>query len=290
MIFKEGEWYNFKIINQIDIPDKGNQFVLQHSSGRKILLPADNYVKYDLTIGSSIDCRVDKINCTGQIFMEPKHPYYTIGDVYTFKTLSINDKDKLIGVKDVLDNNIEVYCNILVGRNICEIPLKVINIKKGKPQLALPRLNDNTIIDINTGSMVSACVEDIVTINDESYYRLWVLSKYVSLLKVKHYSSYGFNLADNIDCEYIGVYPDGTLKLEPINPNYRIGEIYQFKIDDFEEITDIEEDSIILAEVLDINQKKCGVKLPNASYSKEQIINCKVVGYRKGRPQLEIVL
>ena len=85
MVFKEGEWYNFKIINQIDIPDKGNQFVLQHTSGRKILLPADNYVKYNFAIGSSIDCRVDKINCTGQIFMEPKHPFYTIGDVYTFK-------------------------------------------------------------------------------------------------------------------------------------------------------------------------------------------------------------
>ncbi len=290
MVFKEGEWYNFKIINQIDIPDKGNQFLLQHISGRKILLPADNYVKYNLTIGSSIDCRVDKINCTGQIFMEPKHPFYTIGNVYTLKILAINEKYKTIEVEDALVNNIEVYSNNSVDKDICEIPLKVINIKKGKPVLVLPRLNDNAINDINIGTMISACVEDIVIINDESYYSLKVLSKYVSLLKVKHYSSYGFNLGDNIDCEYIGVYPDGTLKLEPINPRYKIGEVYQFKIEDFEEITDIENDSVIIAEVLDINQKKCGVKLPNTNYSKGQRINCKVVGYRKGRPQLEIVL
>ena len=63
-----------------------------------------------------------------------------------------------------------------------------------------------------------------------------------------------------------------------------------FKIEDFEEVTDIENDAVIIAEVLDINQKKCGVKLPNKNYSRGQIINCKVIGYRKGRPQLEIVL
>lgn len=289
MVFKEGEWYNFRIINQIDIPDKGNQFVLQHTSGRKILLPADNYVKYNLRIGSIIDCRVDKINCTGQIFMEPKHPYYTIGNVYTFKILAINDKDKLIEVEDILGEKIEVFSNNFINSDIDEIPLKVINIKKGKPQLALSTVNENNI-GIDLGTSVLAFVDAIVVINNENFYRLSILSKYISLLKVRHYSCYGFNVGDNIECKYIGIYPDGTLKLEPINPHYKIGEIYQFKIEDFEEVTDIENDSVVIAEVLDINQKKCGVKLLNTNYSRGQIINCKVVGYRKGRPQLEIVL
>ncbi|MGE0076519.1 MAG: hypothetical protein AB7S48_01525 [Bacteroidales bacterium] len=290
MVFKEGEWYNFRIINQIDIPDKGNQFVLQHSSGRRILLPADNYVKYNLVIGSIIDCRVDKINCTGQIYMEPKHPYYAIGDVYPFKILSINDKDKLIEVEDILGEKIEVFSNNFINRNIDEIPLKVISIKKGKPQLAIPSLNINNIVDIDLNSSVLAYVDDMVTVYNESYYKLSILSKHIGLLKVKHYSCYGFNVGDNLECKYIGTYPDGTLKLEPINPNYYLDEIYQFKIEDFEEIAGIEEDSVIIAEVLDVNQKKCGVKLPDSNYSKGQIINCKVVGYRKGRPQLEIVL
>jgi hypothetical protein len=73
-------------------------------------------------------------------------------------------------------------------------------------------------------------------------------------------------------------------------PYYKIGEIYRFKIEGFEEVTDIENDLVIIAEVQDINQKKCGVKLPDSNYSRGQIINCKVIGYRKGRPQLEIVL
>ena len=97
-------------------------------------------------------------------------------------------------------------------------------------------------------------------------------------------------MGDNIECKCIGIYPDGTLKLEPINPHYKIDEIYQFRIEDLEEVADIEKDSVIIAEVLDVNQKKCGVKLPDTNYSRDQIINCKVVGYRKGRPQLEIVL
>lgn len=288
MVFKEGEWYNFKIINQIDIPDKGNQFVLQHTSGRKILLPADNYVKYNLTIGSRIDCRVDKINCTGQIFMEPKHPFYTIGDVYTFKILAINHNDKIIEVEDVLGNKIQAFSHKFIDSNIDEIPLRVINIKKGKPLVTLPANENN--IDIDFGASVLTYVDAMVVINNENYYRLSVFSKYISLLKFKHYSSYGFNVGDNIECKYIGIYPDGTLKLEPINPHYKIGEMYQFKIEDFEEVTDIESDSVIIAEVLDINQKKCGVKLPNTNFSRGQIINCKVIGYRKGRPQLEIVL
>ena len=145
-------------------------------------------------------------------------------------------------------------------------------------------------VDIDFGASVLAYVDAMVVINNENYYRLSALSKYVSLLKFKHYSSYGFNVGDNIECKYIGIYPDGTLKLEPINPHYKIGEIYQFKIEDFEEVTDIENDSVIIAEVMDINQKKCGVKLPNTNYYRGQIINCKVIGYRKGRPQLEIVL
>ncbi len=288
MVFKEGEWYNFKIINQIDIPDKGDQFVLQHTSGRKILLPADNYVKYNLTIGSSIDCRVDKINCTGQIFMEPKHPFYIIGNVYSFKILAINHNDKIIEVEDFFGNKIQAFSYKFIDSNIDEIPLRVINIKKGKPLVALPA-NDNNI-EIDFGASVLAYVDAMVVINNENYYRLSALSKYDSLLKLKHYSSYGFNVGDDIECKYIGIYPDGTLKLEPINPHYKIGEIYRFKIEGFEEVTDIENDLVIIAEVQDINQKKCGVKLPDSNYSRGQIINCKVIGYRKGRPQLEIVL
>jgi hypothetical protein len=221
--------------------------------------------------------------------MEPKHPYYSIGDVYTFKILAINDKDKLIVVGDVLGNKIEVFSNNFNDMSISEISLKVINIKKGKPQLALPTLNENNI-DIDFGASVLALVDTQVVINNDNYYILSALSKYVSLLKVKHYSSYGFNVGDNLECKYVGIHPDGTLKLEPINPHYKIDEIYQFKIEDFEVVADIENDSLIIAEVLDVNHKKCGVKLPNVKYSKGQIINCKVVGYRKGRPQLEIVL
>ena len=54
MKFEVGSWYFFKIEKVSDIPEKGIHYVLQHESGRKMLLNAQYYVKYDFVIGQTI--------------------------------------------------------------------------------------------------------------------------------------------------------------------------------------------------------------------------------------------
>jgi hypothetical protein len=133
--------------------------------------------------------------------MEPKHPFYIIGNVYSFKILAINHNDKIIEVEDFFGNKIQAFSYKFIDSNIDEIPLRVTNIKKGKPLVALPA-NDNNI-EIDFGASVLAYVDAMVVINNENYYRLSALSKYVSLLKLKHYNSYGFNVGDDIECKYL---------------------------------------------------------------------------------------
>lgn len=288
MIFREGEWYDFKITNQTEVPDKGFHYVLQHTSGRKILLLMDNYVKYNLRIGSSIECRVDKINCTGQIFMEPKHPFYNIGESYKFKILTNSPLESHIEVEDLLGNRIQVYLPQNIKTDKDELILKVINTKKGKPVLALPNISTNCDENIEVDGSICALISEIFTLNGEEFFKLKINNDCFGLLKVKHYKGYGFKVGGIVSCKYLGSNPDGSAKIEPINPNYTIGDIYKFKVEGFQEITDIENDTVIIAEVLDVSNRKCGVKLPNKVYLKGQTINCKVTGYRKGRPQLEI--
>jgi hypothetical protein len=84
--------------------------------------------------------------------------------------------------------------------------------------------------------------------------------------------------------------PDGTLKIEPINPFYNIGVVYNFIIESIQDVNDLDTESTVIAELIDITGKKCGVKLPNNQFLTGQNIQCRIIGYRKGRPQLEIVL
>lgn len=84
-VFEEGKDYPFTVRNTIILPDN-EYIVIEHRDGRKFMITKKYYsVIYDLVPGKEIFCRVDKINCNGQIFFEPHHPYYTPGVMADFE-------------------------------------------------------------------------------------------------------------------------------------------------------------------------------------------------------------
>jgi hypothetical protein len=292
--FEEGNWYYFSIENVIDVPDKGDHFVLRHASGRKMLLNAQYYVKFNFRVGDTIQCRVDKVSCTGHIYLEPKHPFYIENYLYDFIVESVATTDDgivSITVRDILDNPIQVYITTDRVINLGDtIQLEVYKVKKGIPVLIVPGSLTQQIHQYVKDSLLTLRVEDTITANNEAYYQL-TDGRSKAFLKVKHFQNYGLAIGGHVECRYRGVDSNGFLKVEPINPWYRVGERYSFSIAEYQEIIDLDGRPTTIALVIDKAGKKCGVKLPEndrARLAGSREIMCRVVGFRKGRPQLEL--
>ena len=294
MRFEVGCWYNFTIENLKYIPEQGEYYILRYeSSGRKMLLKASYYVKYNYNISDKIECKIDKVNCSGQIFLEPRNPHYQEGKEYDFQIISTQDNTDgtfNIVVKDILDNDIQVLINNeSYKKDQSTIKLLVEKIRKGI--LYLSEVNDS---DVKTNLLINQIIElklvTIISYNGEDYYSLSNGKVIVSRLKYEHYKYYGFELGANIKCLIIEFEKNGMLKVEPENPWYRIGQSYEFIINSIEEFTNLDgekESSII---VLDASGRKCGISIFSQKYHFRvgKSIHCTVKGFRKGRPQLEI--
>jgi len=142
----EGEWFPFRIHNYVLLQDGANYFVLQDINGLKHFLPAEFYKNYGFNIGDEIFCKIDRINCTGRIFLEPKHPHYEESRKYYFEIVEYSqiDKEKSIIVRDIFRNCIKVplYGNQnmeVFSRNTAYCIVK--NIRKGELFLEITDIN-----------------------------------------------------------------------------------------------------------------------------------------------------
>lgn len=146
VVFSEGNWFPFRVYNCVQLQDGEYYYVLQDINGLKHFLPAQFYKEYRIKTGEEIQCRIDKINCTGRIILEPKHPYYSEGEVYLFTVVgykSEGDQDIVI-VQEFSGNCIEVPLYGKEKLNInTQTKLKCIvkNIKKGIIKLEIYSTN-----------------------------------------------------------------------------------------------------------------------------------------------------
>ncbi|MCB9000600.1 MAG: hypothetical protein H6537_01315 [Bacteroidales bacterium] len=288
-MIKEGEKYLFLIEKEIFDPLLGHKLILSYKNKERYSLDLEYYVKYNLVVGKKISCRVDKINCTGQVFLEPEHPIYIPGNIYTFKVKSVkSDVLKgidIITVVDVFDNNIDIAIpSENTDKKTSEIQFKVSSIRKGIPILEQTLLTFNCT-NLKNGMSIIVEFIGIVTQNNDDFYWFKYKTCY-AVLKVKHYAHYGFKIGEKIECTFIDIRPNGFLKIEPLNPFYKVGNIYEFIIEKISTENSISKSNCI-AEVYDIFGKKCSVLLPINTYNKGEKILCEITGYKKGRPLLK---
>jgi hypothetical protein len=97
------------------LQDDAWYFVLEDINGLKHFLPAENFQGYGMKPGEEISCRIDKINCTGRIYLEPRHPYYTEGEIYDFEIVKFSNSvnDSKVVVQEIGGNHLEI---MLKGR------------------------------------------------------------------------------------------------------------------------------------------------------------------------------
>lgn len=142
----EGEVLSFDYLKIIILSDGNEYMVLEDPYGIRHMVPYIHYQNYGIEPGTKVNCRVDRINCTGRVYLEPEHPFFVIGEIIEFQVRSVSNLRKglcdaiVIKVSDVPGN--EICCEVINAEN-CSIQageiieFRIVKIKKGKPILTI---------------------------------------------------------------------------------------------------------------------------------------------------------
>ncbi len=299
--FSEGEVHQFKITGITKIPDTDESFyILENSNGGKHLLKAIHYEHYNLRVNQTIKCRIDKINCSGKIYLEPENPYYKEDIVYDFEVIkvteqinSVGELEKIVTVKDL--SGTEAICSFpihsKIDPTIKNISCKVIRIKKGKLFLMHSDYEESKKL-LKIGKNYQFIVSEIKKLeNGNDYYILKDEHKNLYSLKKDMYKHYGLKIGQEVKCMVTKYNTDGHLKIEPEHLHYKVGNTYSFKyLSTITETNPLEREAkvIVVEDILGIATK---VRSFNTTIIKNTIpeyLDCKVVGIRKGKAILSI--
>ena len=121
-ILAEGESYDFKVLKIITLYDGNDYFVIEAVNQNKYLLNCALYKNYNIKINEEIVCKVDKINCSGRTFLEPKHPSLKDGEVYNFEIIRVeeliggdDDNEQSLMVKDEENNQYSAVLDFTIN-------------------------------------------------------------------------------------------------------------------------------------------------------------------------------
>lgn len=139
-LLKVGNTYTFRYLKSVVLQDDNLYMVLEDIYGMRHFLEHKCFKSYNLVETTEIECRVEKINCTGRIYLEPVHPIYKLGKEYKFNISSIimTEEGTLLSVHDCFDNMLNIKIakpnqEPLLGDTIIA---KIESIKKGIPELS----------------------------------------------------------------------------------------------------------------------------------------------------------
>jgi len=298
--FKEGETHLFTIDGFTEIPGTEESFyILRNQSGGKHLLKSNHYKHYNLKVDQEIKCKIDKINCSGKIYLEPQNPIYKAGQTYSFDFIKIIDHVNSVGENEkaavVRDQfGIETLCSLPydfdINVPIAELKCKVLRIKKG--QLFLSYFESNKInSEIEIGQILSFTVKEIKQLEEQTeYYILKDEFDNSYSLKKDMYQHYGFIIGDTIKCTTTKYNTDGHIKIEPVHPYYKVGEYYLFKY--LKTITEIDplgnkESVILVSDYFNVDTKVRSQNI-DANQKFGEFVECRVDGIRKGKAILSL--
>ena len=295
--YKEGQTVRFKINKHIELSENENYYVLEDQSGRKQLLKSDFYENYNFKIGQDINCRVDHINCSGKIFLEPEHPVYKEDEFYDFIIAKIEtSKNRLeeqtlhfsfidaIGNTAICITENETREDYSVGQ---KISCKLERIIKGRLNLSFVNINS---VNLRRDTYYDFKIVDIRILSDNiKYFIMSGDDKQKYLLAYEYYENHNLEVGQIIECMIIKFSPKGYYILEPKHPFYEPGKTYSFKFlkqekDSKGEITgnyDITVKDVFGEKVNFMSEKSLLIDGKNP-----ENIKCKVSAVKKGKPLL----
>ncbi len=298
----EGSYHFFHILKSIELGENDSWFVMQDPLGYKVLMPAGFYEKYGFQPGQKVKCRVDRINCSGRMFLEPMHPHYTEGEVYSFqpagegKQKSITgDEEFFFRVKDLLGYEWKVRVNSReqIPDMQQQVRCRLNRIKKGKLHLSLENDVSQTGT-LETGKSYDFLISDEKINPDDGlkYFILTAPDRSRHVLKKKYYLHYGLKKGQQIRCRVDKFTGEGYYFLEPENPWYKEGKTYAFKPLEIHKLNFSDgtiEDVLVLD---DPHGEPIKQFIDSGEVEKLQnrdIVNCRVLRIRKSRIELEVI-
>lgn len=296
----EGKVYPFSIAKVIDLGPGDDWFVMKDPKGYKILVPRAYYIDYGFSEGDTVTCRVDKINCSGRIFIEPLHPHYVEGNAYDFEVTGREAKQGILGEKelfftvcDVLGKswNVRVFSAELWSSSPANIRCLVDRIKKGK--LFLHVLGDTvrrSELCVGSSHWFSV-VDERYDAGDNCYYFV-LRDKWGNdhLLRKKYYDQHGMERGQRIRCHVVKFSSGGRYILEPDHPCYETGKIYSFVLSRAEELLYADGYREHVLVVHDCHGEEIKFRVPFGTTGMPElpcIIRARVRRIHKGRPELE---
>ncbi|MCX7697754.1 MAG: hypothetical protein N2Z72_08715 [Bacteroidales bacterium] len=270
------------------IIDTGEQkyYVMEDIVSKKnYLLPFEYYHKYHFQAGQKISATIDKINCSGEIFIEPDHPYYETGKCYWFNLISMKKNEKSIEliVKDILENQLSLCFTEIPTIHNNQVFLCVKGIRKGLPILCLKP--EDTLI-YQKGQWYYLQIENIEKNNPDSYLILRDEEGRHFRLPLQNYHHYPFKVNDTIRCFVSDITPDGKIHWEPEHPSYPLNTTLQLKLHS-KEIKYLSEQQKKHPSYVLVNERNDKFYLPIALIDQSTNLNSwewyRVYRYRKGK-------
>jgi hypothetical protein len=291
---KEGEYYPFNVVRAMTLPDGSGAWILRDTKGQKILLECKYYEHYHFKAGETICCRVDKINCSGRIFLEPPHPLYTIENAYDFEIVRIIEQNKIPALAVVKDTfahelNVKLSEKSLSAAKEGFVKLIVKSLSKGIPVLVDPFLESE--LTFEPGMEVFLQTEGLEKLSEgQEYIVLLDTAGNRHLLMANYYVHYNISPGTELLCEVVKLTITGSPVLEPVHPFYRKDKIYELKFIRFEEAVSSKgyfRDLVVVG-----NEEGEEFYILRKHFSNKEIpekILCKVEKYRKGQVFFEPV-
>lgn len=292
-MLKEKQSYVFKVVRMITLPDDTRSWVLTHTGADRYMLPCELYTDYGIAEGIRIRCRVDKINCTGRIFLEPEHPYYREGGDYHFTFI------RDLPIEDAAGNHLWQLelAGIHGDRHHClslqrahrykigdPVPVRLISVKKGRLEFILSDLEENRVMQ------AGAVSEWTITgdADDEHWLILGPLG-IKSKLEKGYYPNHGLKTGSVFRGSLQKWQDEGLPLIEPEHPVYRPGQVYLFQIQSPAETNPPDETHGAFLVVTDCFGHQIKVfqhepQLPDAGQT--GAIRCRVVRLKRGVPVL----
>ena len=259
-----------------------------------MLLPQKPYQLYHFSINQTILCKVDKISCSGKIYLEPKHPYYQINNTYLFDFIEIVDAHnlyfqpiKFVVLKDKL--NQFIYLPLWTEKSQLpeQMELRVVRIKKSKI-IALPNFEPFDYIPID-GEWNNLKLINAFDMPDEGPFYLFEddLKKW-HIAPKKYFGKELLPIGYTVRAITSKNRTNNYYHFEFEHPNYNYGSEVEFDIVS-KNLVDIEKDNSVWQVSLNIAGEPQIVKLPLSCKTKEKKLILKVGLIRKGKLVLEPV-
>ena len=290
---REGKEYNFLVEKELTMPDNSRHFIFIGPDKNKYLVPQSRYSNYGISSGSVIKCRVDRVNCKGEVFLEPENPWYKRGRSYDFEVAGTEERIDNSGTSQIVTIVIDESGNRIpvpqakskpVPRSGSKISLTVERITKGRIYLvSVSRaVNDRRLVPGRNYEFVIEKIER--GMDDEDYFVVKDPSGNLHTIAREFYEYYGYSVGTRFLGKIIKYNKNGEKTIEPDNPFYKPGSVVRMQI------TGFKENSINSSFTIDLKDKfgfthciETPVR-PESGY-----VRCRITMIKKGKPLLELL-